>query len=123
MIVASFTQGKANTNRYLVVGMLASVSASVCCIGPLALLATGISGAWMSRLMVMEPFQPLLIVLTVSSFAFAGWKLFYSDKENEVGSSASCRKVNWKQKTTFLVTGSLSLGLLASEYWILLLAK
>ena len=42
--------------RYLFGGVLASVTASICCIGPFALLATGISGAWMSRVMVVEPF-------------------------------------------------------------------
>ena len=38
---------------------LAAVGASVCCIGPLVLLALGIGGTWISYLTAFESYQPL----------------------------------------------------------------
>ena len=35
-------------------GVLAAIGASVCCVGPLVLLALGISGAWVSNLTALE---------------------------------------------------------------------
>ncbi|MBS0307555.1 MAG: mercury transporter MerT, partial [Proteobacteria bacterium] len=35
-----------NAKRSLVVGVLAAIGASVCCVGPLVLLLLGIGGAW-----------------------------------------------------------------------------
>ena len=38
-----------NANTSLVAGILAGIGASVCCVGPLVLLALGIGGAWIGR--------------------------------------------------------------------------
>ena len=40
----------------LVVGGLAAILASTCCLGPLVLVALGFSGAWIGNLTVLEPF-------------------------------------------------------------------
>lgn len=106
------------SRQYIGAGMLASVTASICCIGPFALLATGMSGAWISRLMIVEPFQPLLIALTVLMFALAGRKLFYAAAEFEEGSSCTVQKSGWQQKSAYFLTASVALVLLTSEYWI-----
>lgn len=42
----------------LIAGALAAIGASVCCVGPLVLLVSGISGTWMGSLTAMEPFRP-----------------------------------------------------------------
>jgi mercuric ion transport protein len=106
----------------LTAGLLVSVTASICCLGPFALLATGVSGAWMSRLMIFEPLQPLLIVVTALLFALAGWKLFYARKTIVKGGSCSIQLASTQQKTLFFVAGILSIILLSSEYWIVFLA-
>jgi len=113
---------KKSAYQYLIVAMLASMTASICCIGPFALLATGISGAWMSQLMIVEPFQPLLMALTVLLLALAGWKLFYSAAKNEQGNSCPAQKSGRQQKLAYFLTGGLALILLTSEYWILWVA-
>ena len=40
----------------LVAGVLAGIGASVCCVGPLVLLALGIGGAWIGNLTALEPY-------------------------------------------------------------------
>ena len=116
------SETKDPTRRYLIAALLASASASICCIGPLFLLATGISGAWMSRLMIMEPFQPILIAVTIAFFALAGWKIFLAGKTQASGPGCTVSAVSRRQKLTFSLAGIVALVLLTSEYWILLLA-
>ena len=48
----------------LIAGVLAAIGASVCCVGPLVLLALGIGGSWVGSLTAMEPYRPFLIGLT-----------------------------------------------------------
>jgi len=42
------------------------------------LLTTGVSGAWMSKLMLFEQYQAFLITATLLAFAFAGRSLFFA---------------------------------------------
>ena len=106
----------------VIVGLLASVTASVCCLGPFVLLATGISGAWMSRVMIVGPIQPLLIVLAVSLFAIAGWKLFGPAVASTQSDDCETCTVGLPQKLTYFVLAGISAVLLTSEYWILAVA-
>lgn len=43
-----------NAKSSLVLGVLAGIGASVCCVGPLVLLALGIGGAWVGNLTALE---------------------------------------------------------------------
>jgi mercuric ion transport protein len=54
----------------LIAGALAAIGASVCCVGPLVLLAFGIGGTWIGSLTAMEPYRPIFIGLTL---LFAFW--------------------------------------------------
>jgi mercuric ion transport protein len=46
---------------FLVAGILSAIGASICCVGPLVLLALGISGAWIGSLTVLEPYRPSIL--------------------------------------------------------------
>lgn len=59
--------------RALVAGGVAAVLASTCCLGPLVLITLGFSGAWISKLTVLEPYQPIFITAAVVALFFA-WK-------------------------------------------------
>src|ERR1700722_8183168 len=52
-------------NGFLVAGMLSALGASACCVGPLVLLALGVSGAWISSLTSLGPYRPIFIGLTL----------------------------------------------------------
>ncbi len=106
----------------LVGGVLTSVAASVCCIGPLLLLATGISGAWMSRLMVLEPYYPILAIVSLAFIGAAGWKLLQPGACAIENGQAALALPATKSLVVFAMASSLAVILLTSEYWIVLLA-
>ena len=56
---------QATTNGSLIASVLAAIGASVCCVGPLVLLAMGIGGTWVGSLTAMEPYRPVFIGLTL----------------------------------------------------------
>jgi MerT mercuric transport protein len=45
----------------LVIGGLAAILASTCCLGPLVLVALGLRGAWIGNLTLLEPYRPVFI--------------------------------------------------------------
>lgn len=57
-------------------GLCAGIAASLCCVGPLALLMLGIGGAWVSGLTTLEPYRPLFIVLALLALGVAYQKIF-----------------------------------------------
>ena len=60
----------------LFAGGLAAILASTCCLGPLALVALGFSGAWISNLTVLEPYRPVFIAAALVALFFA-WRRIY----------------------------------------------
>lgn len=60
----------------LFVGGLAAILASTCCLGPLVLVALGLSGAWIGNLTRLEPYRPLFIAGAVIALFFAGRHIF-----------------------------------------------
>ena len=60
----------------LVVGGVAAVLASTCCLGPLLLVALGLSGAWIGNLTRLEPYRPFFIVAALIALFFAGQRIF-----------------------------------------------
>ncbi len=115
-------KNNAGFNRFIAGGVLASMSASICCLGPFVLLATGISGAWMSNLMRLEPYQPMLIGLALIAFAIAGKRLFVGATNDEDGSCCDNEKIGWQQYTLYLSSFALALIFVTSEFWVLQIA-
>ena len=56
----------------LLVGGVAAILASTCCLGPLVLLALGFSGAWIGSLTALEPYRPVFIGLALIALLLAG---------------------------------------------------
>jgi mercuric ion transport protein len=50
-------------------GILAALGASSCCVIPFALFTLGISGAWISHLTALAPYQPIFVVVAVGCLA------------------------------------------------------
>lgn len=65
------TQTSRGGRHALLAGGLAALLASTCCIGPLVLITLGISGAWISHLTLLEPYQPLFIGAALLALFFA----------------------------------------------------
>lgn len=57
----------------LFAGGIAAILASTCCLGPLVLITLGFSGAWIGNLMMLEPYRPIFIDITLVALFFA-WR-------------------------------------------------
>jgi mercuric ion transport protein len=73
----------------LLVGGLAAILASTCCLGPLVLVALGLSGAWIGNLTLLEPYR-LLVAGSLVALFFAGRRIFRPAQACEQGECAQC---------------------------------
>jgi mercuric ion transport protein len=97
----------------LVAGVLAAVGASVCCVGPLALLGLGIGGAWIANLTALEPMRPWLIAATLLFLSLAFRRLYLQPQVCEPGALCAEPIVLKRQRFIFWVVALLLLGLLS----------
>ncbi|NOX89119.1 MAG: hypothetical protein GXO77_08835 [Calditrichaeota bacterium] len=81
---------KGNPRRSLIGAIVAAIVASICCVGPLALLALGIGGAWISNLTALEPYRPIFIAITLIFLAYAFYKVYKKPKAEECESESYC---------------------------------
>ena len=61
---------------YATGGLIGAVLASTCCLGPFVLLLLGISGAWISHLTALAPYQPFFLVASLGFLAAGFWKVY-----------------------------------------------
>ncbi len=60
--------------------VIGAILASSCCIVPLVLVTLGASGAWISNLTVLEPYQPLFAAVTFIFLGFGFWQVYRKPK-------------------------------------------
>jgi mercuric ion transport protein len=100
-------------------GVIGALAASSCCILPLALFGLGVSGAWISDLTRLAPYQPYFIAATVACLCGGYW-LVYRSRSVACGEGAACARPLPNRIVTMsltlatvLVVGALALDLLA----------
>ncbi|MBZ0252566.1 MAG: cation transporter [Candidatus Methylomirabilis sp.] len=77
--------------RWGLAGAIASAAAaSVCCLGPLVLLALGVSGAWIGTLSAFEPYRPLFVVVTACLLAVAFHRVYRKPKAEACAPGTYC---------------------------------
>lgn len=104
-------------NGFLVAGILAAIGASVCCVGPLVLLALGVSGAWISSLTALEPYRPIFIGLTLLFLAGAFHRLYLARRVCMPGSACANPRTLKRQRLAFWIAAVLALGLIAVPWF------
>ncbi|GJL51875.1 MAG: mercuric transport protein [Nitrospirales bacterium] len=73
---------------YAAGGLTGAILASTCCIAPFVLLLLGISGAWMSHLTALAPYQPIFLITSLGFLAGGFWKVYGKPKAScDEGSS------------------------------------
>lgn len=97
----------------LIAGALAAIGASVCCVGPLVLLAFGIGGSWIGNLIAMEPYRPIFIGLTLLFLWLAFHKLYLVPQVCVPGMLCANPRTAKRQLIIFWVVAALLLALLA----------
>ncbi len=114
------SQGVRSTERWGLLGAIgAAVAASICCLGPLALLALGVGGAWVGNLTALGRYRPVFIVVTVGSLGFAFYRAYRKESDGETCKPGSYCANPARQRINKVVlwfVSALVVGLLAFPY-------
>lgn len=93
----------------LLVGGLAAILASACCLGPLILVVLGVSGAWIGNLTKLEPYHWYFIAASVVALFFAGRRIFRSAKVCALGEVCAMPRTRRMYKIVFGIVSALVL--------------
>ena len=89
-------------------GGLATILASICCLGPLVLVAIGVSGAWIGNLTVLEPYRPSFFGAALVAFFFAYWRIFRPAQACKPGEVCAVPQVKTAYKIIFGIVAALT---------------
>lgn len=103
--------------RSLWAGIAAALAASVCCVGPLVLLALGVSGAWIAQLTAFEPIRPVFIGITVLLLSLAFYKLYIEPRACAPTKACAAPSVLRRQRALFWWVAVFVLALLAFPWY------
>jgi mercuric ion transport protein len=104
-------------NRFLIAGILSAIGASICCVGPLVLLALGVSGAWIGSLTALEPYRPIFIGLTLLFLGFAFYRLYLTRPACSPESGCASPRTLNRQRMAFWIVTVLVLCLIAVPWF------
>ncbi len=112
--------GKSGSDRTgsgaLLVGGLAAILASTCCLGPLVLVALGLSGAWIGNLTLLEPYRQFFIGGALVALFFAGRRIFRPAHACEPGEMCAVPQTRRVYKIVFGIVSALVLVALVYPY-------
>ena len=100
----------------LFVGSLAAVLASTCCLGPLVLVALGLSGAWIGNLTRLEPYRPFFIAAALVALFLAGQRIFRPAQVCNPGEACAIPRTRRIYKILFVTVCVLVVIALAFPY-------
>jgi mercuric ion transport protein len=100
----------------LFVGGLAAILASTCCLGPLILVALGLSGAWIGNLTKLEPYRPFFIAGALIALFFAGRQIFQPTQTCNAGEVCAIPRTRRIYKMLFVTVCVLVVIALAFPY-------
>ncbi len=112
-----------NAKTALVGGMLASIGASACCVGPLLLLSLGIGGAWIGNLAALEPYRPVFIALVLAFLGLAFRQLYFVKQACDSEANCAADRTRKSQRLIFWITAPLMLGFVAVPWLMPLLYR
>lgn len=101
----------------MVAAIVAAIGASLCCIGPLVLLALGIGGTWISSLTALEPYRPIFIGITLLFLFLAFRKLYLAPRQCAPGDTCAVPRVHRNQRAIFWFVTSALAAVLAFPYY------
>ncbi len=108
---------KIKNSGSIVAASLAAIGASVCCIGPLVLLAMGIGGTWISTLTAFEPYRPIFIGITLIFLFMAFRKLYILPRQCATGDSCALPTTLRNQRIIFWLVSVVLIALLTFPYY------
>ena len=97
--------------------LLASIGASLCCVGPLVLISLGIGGTWISYLTAFEPYRWIFIVFSLVFILLAFRKLYLVPRACLPGTPCADPRTLRRQRVIFWLVTSLLLLLLTFPWY------
>jgi len=104
-------------NASLVAAGLAGIVASVCCVGPLVLLALGIGGAWVANVTALESYRPVFIGVALLFLGLAFRKLYLAPAACAPDSACAVPASRKRQRLIFWLVAVLLIALLAFPWY------
>ncbi len=101
----------------IVAASLAAIGASVCCVGPLVLLAMGIGGTWISTLTALEPYRPVFIGITLLFLFMVFRKLYILPRQCAPDDACALPGTLRNQRIIFWLVSIVLIALLAFPYY------
>ncbi len=112
----SATTTKTNS-RSMIAAVIAAIGASLCCVGPLVLLALGIGGTWISSLAALEPYRPIFIGITLVFLFLAFRKLYLVPRQCAPGDACAVPSTLRNQRIIFWIVTVFLIALLTFPYY------
>lgn len=94
-------------------GVAAAIGASACCAGPLLLVLLGIGGAWGSRLVALEVYQPYFVGAALAFFGYAFFNLYRKPENCASGEACAIPVVRRRQKAILWLVALAAVTLMA----------
>ena len=105
-----------NGRGALATGGVAAILASACCLGPLVLVALGVSGAGIGNLTALAPYRPIFIGVAIIALFFAWRRIFRPTHACKPGDVCAVPQVRTAYKIIFWIVAALVLVALAFPY-------
>lgn len=100
----------------LAAGGLAAILASACCLGPLALMALGFSGAWIGNLTRLEPYRPAFVGAALVALFLAYRRIYRPAADCKPGEVCAIPQVRTTYKAIFWIVAALIVVALVFPY-------
>jgi mercuric ion transport protein len=98
-------------------GVIAGFAASICCIGPLVLVALGLGGAAAGLIALFTPLRPIFIGVALLFLGFAAYRLFYLPRVCAPGTACADPRTLRNQRLLFLGVAILVAALVAFPWY------
>lgn len=98
-------------------GVIAGIGASICCIGPLVLVALGLGGAAAGLIAFFTPLRPIFIGLALLSLGFAAYRLFFVPKVCAPGMACADPRTLRNQRLLFIGAVIVTAALVAFPWY------
>jgi len=101
----------------VITASLAAIGASLCCIGPLVLLALGVGGGWISNLTALEPYRPIFVIITLLFLFMAFRKLYLLPQQCAPDAACALPSTLRNQRIIFWIVSVILIVLLTFPYY------
>ncbi|MBI4196017.1 MAG: mercury transporter MerT [Betaproteobacteria bacterium] len=110
-----------SANVPLTGGVIAGLAASICCLGPLALVALGLGGAAAGLVEFFTPLRPVFIGLALVFLGFTGYRLFFVPAVCAPGTPCANPRTLRNQRLVFIGAVIVVAALVAFPWYVIYL--